>query len=368
MKILGVETKYKNPKGEIKTSAVDWWRTINPLTHLARNTDWKIDIKKDIIPVDMQQVKDWQLQARILETLPHDYDVVHYSYLYNGFGFSALQILERDYGLIHSMDLDDDLLNMSEHNPVYRMFREEPKVYEQAKWILEEAPRMTLSTQHLQRVVRGHKKRKDTPLTVLPNMIDLEVYKTPQKVKHDKIRIIYQGGATHFQDLIMTDFGMALAYILGKYENVEFRIVGFTPDTSFERLPRVTHRNATGDFYQWVEIWKEEMAQADIGVIPLADHAFNLSKSNIKWLEYSCAKLPTVCQNFPTYDAVEDGKTGLKVSNGSEWVRALETLIRDETKRKEYAENAYCKIEKDWNIASGWVKYKDYFESLKQQR
>ncbi|MBU0762801.1 MAG: glycosyltransferase, partial [Candidatus Altiarchaeota archaeon] len=88
----------------------------------------------------------------------------------------------------------------------------------------------------------------------------------------------------------------------------------------------------------------------DIALAPLRDSDFNRAKSNLRWLEYSALKIPTVASNVEPFRCIEDQKTGLLVTEPGEWENAISELIEDQSKRKMIGENAYHEVKKNFNV------------------
>jgi glycosyltransferase involved in cell wall biosynthesis len=64
----------------------------------------------------------------------------------------------------------------------------------------------------------------------------------------------------------------------------------------------------------------------DIGIAPLVDCNFNRSKSNLRWLEYSALKIPTVATDISHFrQTVRNGEDGFLIKNNDldEWVTRL---------------------------------------------
>ncbi len=58
-KILAVRTHCIGTDGKTRLSAVDWWRVHNPLTHLAKNTDWEVEfVTKSVNGKDVEYEGD----------------------------------------------------------------------------------------------------------------------------------------------------------------------------------------------------------------------------------------------------------------------------------------------------------------------
>jgi len=72
------------------------------------------------------------------------------------------------------------------------------------------------------------------------------------------------------------------------------------------------------------------LADIDIGLAPLTDHPFNLSKSFIKILEYSAAGIPWVASNVgPYYMPYLHGDAGFLADTPEEFSMYLNALIQD---------------------------------------
>ena len=78
----------------------------------------------------------------------------------------------------------------------------------------------------------------------------------------------------------------------------------------------------------------------DVGLAPLVDSAFNRSKSDLKWLEYTGLGLPGVFSDVDPYGSVEDRRTGRLAADDPEaWANAILTL-RDADDRESIAHAA----------------------------
>lgn len=90
-------------------------------------------------------------------------------------------------------------------------------------------------------------------------------------------------------------------------------------------------------------------APLDIAVIPLAPHAFNLSKSNIKALEAAAAGVPFVASQVGPYVDLPFGRTA---KNAREWRRHLDELLDPAARNADRARNADAV--RAYDIATAW--------------
>lgn len=367
MRILAVETHFKDLKDNIRTSAVDFWRIINPFTHLKKNTNWKIEIRKGVL------IKDWAFgspQANLeWEQVAKNFDFVWSSYFGNPFTYSYLGVLGEKYGLKHVMDLDDDLLHISFSNPVMWYFQKEKNEYENFKKVIKITPYMSVTNSHLKKVYKDFKDFQGK-IWVLPNYIDPDLWINDPHIEDEVITIGYQGGSTHMGDLIYQneEFFGALTYILGKYQGkVKLKIFGaYLP--LWQNIPYVAYQDGNSDFYEYLKIRKKWIADVDIGICPLAEDEYNLSKSSIKHYEYAIAKVPVIVQDYGPYKFVQDGKTGLKARDFRSWVQAFEFLIENKVKRKEIGERGYKYVMDNCTIQKNWQKWKEVIEEIQLRK
>lgn len=88
------------------------------------------------------------------------------------------------------------------------------------------------------------------------------------------------------------------------------------------------------------------VAQQDnaIGIIPLDDSKFSSCKSPIKFLDYACCGIPSVCSNVPPYsDVIHDGLDGMLVANEvNAWYQTVRQLVLEPERRKAISSAAYA--------------------------
>lgn len=211
-------------------------------------------------------------------------------------------------------------------------------------------------------VLAGKWRRLNKNVRVIKNFIDLEIWSPLNLIKDDQIRILWQGGDSHFVDMhIVAD---ALQTVMTKFKNVHLVVMGVHFAAYTKKLPKDRVHIET-----WVPMevypWKVKTLNADIGICPLANTEFNICKSELKWEEYSALRIPSVCSNIPPYSLnVKDGKTGYLCSDTKDWVDALTILVGSETKRKELGNNAREYIEQHYDLDKNAYRYLEAFESL----
>lgn len=193
-------------------------------------------------------------------------------------------------------------------------------------------------------------KKYNANVECIPNSIDFDIWDklTNQKQK-DKITIGWAGGGAHYNDLKVID--KVIPAILSRHKNVHFMFFGYMPDYIKEG-PRVKHWN------RWYSIYDYPKHLADlgfdIGIAPLNDNLFNRAKSNLRWLEYSALKVPTVASPRIPFQECENL---LLAEEPEEWIEELSLLITDQDKRIEMGEKAYNEVKQKFNIKKTASKY-----------
>ncbi len=140
------------------------------------------------------------------------------------------------------------------------------------------------------------------------------------------------GSGTRTHDADFAVASDALLQILERYPQVRLAIHGFLelpPEFARfgDRVYRIPFLDAE-DYLRAVSAW-------DINIAPLETTVFNDAKSNIKFLEASVFRIPSVCSPAAAFsEVIEHGRTGMFAATTEEWVRELSSLIEDESLRR----------------------------------
>jgi len=94
-------------------------------------------------------------------------------------------------------------------------------------------------------------------------------------------------------------------------------------------------------------------AECDISVAPLENYIFNEAKSNIKYLEASMVKLPSVCSPRAAFSQViVHGENGFLCETEAEWEDALTLLVTDGVRRTQVSEAAHALVGRRYALES----------------
>lgn len=358
MRVLFCQTHYRVPGTEIKyrTSAVDWWRLINPAQALSRHTDWQIGLRRDIIDEDQDE------EAQYLD-IGQKYDLVVSSYHHNGKVLGWMDLLNKKYGTKYAVDYDDDVINIPPGNPVFHHFENDKPKYALTLALLDLAPAVITTNRHLKHTYKHQSKQRN--IYIIPNYIDFNTYTPTEKVPHKTINIGFQGSVSHLTDLCLTPFRQAILDTLKHYKHARFYIFGASHYDEFDNHPQIEYKNGTGDFNEFVPQFKEWGRTIDIGVSPLIVSDFTQGKSGIKALEYASQRIPVVATAIRQYnEVIETGHNGYLPTTYDEWMYSLKQLIENRQLRDQFADNLYEHVYQNWNIDVKYPVIVDQLESI----
>lgn len=311
-----------------------------------------------------------------------------------------------DKGMPWVWDVDDDPLNISPFNPAYVAFGTaevrlaEPVNGESWLWrdgmtasgmkfdvnenikrhnafinmLQKHVTAVTTTTEYLAAKLR---KITDKPVYLRPNVLDFEeIWTDKRKPALDgKIRILYQGGSSHTQDLAVVL--PALRAISKAYPHVIFVFMGDTKAHAAKFIPeeRIETFEWAGDYKMFAQ--RQALLGPDIAIAPLCmddDHAeFNRCKSALKWLDAAAIGVPCVCQwDTPYKEVVTFGRpdvedqhwNGLLASDEADWFHCLASLIESKDMRETIGANAHAEAKSDWNVDVWLPEYMQQYREI----
>lgn len=107
-----------------------------------------------------------------------------------------------------------------------------------------------------------------------------------------------------------------------------------------------------------IRAWSEasevnELGACDVGIMPLADGAWEKGKCGLKILQYMAAALPVVVSAVGVNgEIVEDGVTGFLVSMNDEWARSLAALRDNKSLRERMGCSGRAVVERSYSLES----------------
>jgi glycosyltransferase involved in cell wall biosynthesis len=265
-------------------------------------------------------------------------------------------------------EIDDWMFDMPSYNTASQAYHPNSDVEAVAYDQLKLSDAIICSTNYLKGKLEQLNLGKQ--IFVIPNSIDFDIWDNLQRPFKDHeanpelIRIGYTGCSNHSGDLELIIEPMNT--LLEEFPNLEFISLPF-PSTDAIQSPRYRR------WGQWVGMSKFPQMVADmefdIGIAPLRDNELNRAKSNLRWLEYSALKIPTIASKIqPFKDSIEHKKTGIIVGNSQrEWYEAMKALIVEKGERTAIGERAYAEVKKHHNMDNVSRSYLSVLKEIKDE-
>lgn len=245
----------------------------------------------------------------------------------------------KDNGTKIVYEIDDNLFDVPTWNPSHKFFKQKD-VREFIGVFLRDVDAVFVTQDYLKKVYQ----KFNPNVYVLPNSIDFKVMH-PKPDNSSLPVVCWQGSNTHAKDLSLVR--KALTQLV-------------KDDDCFVKLWSMDFRGAYKVPLVRFESFFPMLAQMDIdvGLAPIAPNHFNRCKSNLKFLEYSALKIPTVASDFGPYkDTIEDGETGILVGNVKDWYDAVRSLLDDVDKREKMGNAAYEFVKEHYDIDKNCVMW-----------
>lgn len=194
------------------------------------------------------------------------------------------------------IDYDDDLFCVPRDNPAYKHYGPEA-VQKTVAMCLHAADVVTVSTPAL--------KRKLLPANpnvfVVPNAFNDDLFqgRRPEPAKERAKIMMWRGSASHQKDLAI--YSHLFPELAKRHPDWVFQFVGYNPWFVTETLPDnqcvVVDPLDPVDFHMYLA--KQQPAAL---TVPLVPNEFNLSKSNIAWIEAAFAGAGTIVPAWEEWD------------------------------------------------------------------
>ncbi|MGB4781782.1 MAG: glycosyltransferase [Candidatus Methylomirabilis sp.] len=263
-------------------------------------------------------------------------------------------------------EIDDDFWHLPVKNPVYRYYQADGLA--RLTRFIQVADIVTVSTEPLRQVVGAMHDH----VVVLPNAVDPDLADAIVASRHAEparsqgmVRIGWSGSNFHEGDL---DCAIDALIAMAKRPDVQLVFFGWVPERIEREVPAVKVEKhpfvITNNYYHAMAALR-----LDIGVAPLRDNRFNEAKSNLKYLEYSMFRVPTVASPiYPYARTITDGEDGVLVKKNryQEWLRQLTRLVEDRAERERLARNAYATVRERFHLKTAVRGWLDLYSSLQR--
>lgn len=287
-------------------------RGIGPLAALAR-ADRRLEL--DICPVEADGAPavswDWLVRCDAL-FLQRPQSAVHI----------AAAVTAKSFGRPVWVDWDDDLTCVPEHNP-YRRLYEPGEMRALFGKLAHLADVVSVSTEALAERVRecargtngasaemkkefaasqreaGYQEREKARVRVIPNACAWRFTDAPRQR-----RVVWRGGKSHDADLL--EFLPALRAVarlpqFGKWKWCFMGEIG--PLVMCELRKAIPAENLEAGYADFVHQYMAAFGHLGpwLNIVPLQASAFNRAKSNLAWIEATCAGAITLAPDWPEW-------------------------------------------------------------------
>jgi len=375
MKIALLNTDANNEyrKKHNKMGGVGYYRLWLPKLAMETCTDWDIDFIGTEFGNDFDLTNDDTLLLSYIKFF-NKYDLVILKHFDNPNAGRFIMAASDYTGVPYITDLDDDVLSVRQDQPASKLGYNKGEVQRTTVGtMLSFSKALFVTNDYLGKNTQDMIKEAfgvEIPYFVIPNYNNLAEWdKFTSKTNKNKTVIGWHGSITHNADLEMV------------FPTLE-RIMKEDKTVHLELLGGISSEYAINTFKEWdlkllnrlkiipgTPAWQNFpyhlMKQKwDIGIAPLIDDRFNRSKSNIKWLEYTMKRIPTIASNVEPYKSITDGVTGLLCDTPDDWYNNLKKLIKDTKLRARLAKNAYKEVSTKWQYKHAGKLYKNAIESV----
>jgi glycosyltransferase involved in cell wall biosynthesis len=317
---------------------------------------------------EMLETHPWQrdiitnpLVRRQIESLCTVADVVIWQPVFYQHTFDFFLEMRAKHEKPMLVETDDDYVDVPPWNEAFRSFGPGTDVRQNAINHLKAADGLIVSTPFLKETYLQFNPN----VHVVENSLDLDVWNKCTIPRHKYLRVGWIGGRTHVQDLLMV--APVIKDLVREFPHVWFYVVNSAlkhyathsgQPYVFQDTPNVfyTDRGVS------INLYPRFMSSFafDIGIAPLIDCNFNRAKSNLRWLEYSALKVPTVATKISHFEqTITPRHDGLLVENNDlqVWKDNLRALITDETMRRQIGRNAYVTVKNKFNVRKRASEY-----------
>jgi glycosyltransferase involved in cell wall biosynthesis len=250
----------------------------------------------------------------------------------------------------------DDQIEVAEDNP-HKREHEISDAADVIKITMKIADMVTTTNSYLANKLRKYNKK----VRVIHNFMDMEVWDLPKKRNtSDRLRIGWAGSITHLSDL--ASIAPTILRISREFKNLDFVFLG--EPRAADLLPGLKAEYMLGVPF---EAWPSRLhgLRLDIGLAPLRRTEFNRCKSNIKYLEYGIAQIPSVYSK--TVYGVKNfdiRRRGMIARSVEEWYPCLKNMIICKHIREDIVDGAYANVRQVYDLKHNIYQWVDAFNSL----
>jgi glycosyltransferase involved in cell wall biosynthesis len=310
-------------------------------TFLSKN-NWRIFFSRGRITKKVIAVASGFLRrsAILFRLFPYDFIFIHREAAPVGppiFEWIIARVLRKK--IIYDFD---DAIWMSDRKKesfIFRVLKSRSKVAQ----ICEMSYRVSCGNEYLCQ----YAKQFNNKVVLNPTTIDTESHHNPGLFNRtdfiDNIVIGWTG--SHSTLKYLESLEPVFIGLEKRYPNIVFVVIA-------DQKPNLQVKNFI--FRPWSEQTETaDLANFDIGVMPLTDDEWAKGKCGFKALQYMAMEIPAICSPVGVNAKIIDHeKNGLLAKTESEWTDCLQRLIADTQLRKTMGVNGRTKVIQAYSVAS----------------
>ena len=248
-------------------------------------------------------------------------------------------------------DFDDAIwhLDVSEANRRLRWLKNPGKTAD----LIAMADQVIAGNAYLADYAHHHNER----VLVIPTVIDTDRYQYQERARHDGVVTIGWTGSHTSQAYLEQALPVMHSLFSEHGDRLRFKVVSDRPLRA-EGLPidQVTWNSRTEP---------EDLADIDIGIMPMPDNEWSRGKCGFKGLQYMALGTAVVLERVGVNpDIVSAGVNGLLANGPEEWSKALGSLITDADLRDRLGREARRTVEERYSVKAWRDRYLEVFNEL----
>ena len=310
---------------------------------------WQVDMLDDIPRIPVKSLREVLTIRQYVDWLCRTSDVVVWQALDFPHSLELFEDMRQRHQKPFLMEIDDYVADVPTANEAFEQYKPGGTRFKVTSAQLRQSDGLIVSTPYLAQQYQDINEH----IYIVPNSIDLKEWNVRSPKRSDRIRIGWIGGGTHTPDLEIV--APVIRELTEKYKNVWFYCIHGCPQV-YKEMPKVywTHKWAT------INLYPRHLAsyRFDIGIAPLVDNNFNRGKSNLRWLEYSALKVPTVASPLPDFERViRSGDNGFLAADLDDWKKHLCALIESKDLRERMGRSAFETVKRNFSVPKTARKY-----------
>jgi glycosyltransferase involved in cell wall biosynthesis len=345
-----IKTPRKILAAPLDNNATSYHRIIQPIYELMqRGEPWASNIQFLGAQEDQLNQYDWA-------------DILFIQCLYAPDAYQ-FYVDQKKKGKFIVLDFDDDYINIPADSPeqteiIDKKTGEKHSFPPEMRTIyvqmfIQLADIVIVTTKHLKQLYSMWNKN----IIVIPNCVSKDMCRDVPKGKNEKVKILWSGSASHLPDLhFIKNILLKVANKFG--DQIEFHFQGpIDFKTEFPELPLITYPAVP--FEDYLDVIQG--IDADIAIAPLRSHIFNMSKSNLKYLQMTLMGAAFLGSNFGPYIDIDHGVDGMLAITEDDWVESLSKLIENADLRKALVSSATKYVETNFMIDKQLSQWQNIF-------